>query len=179
MTTATWNTNEPQASTGGSELLPTDTYLMKISEASIEDDKFAEPDRDGKQPQNIVLIWEIARLTPEQADAGIVVGERVWHRIRAHFGTKKDGTPSRFLAFIQSLVEQKLLPAGEFTVNDLLGIQQRVVVEQYTKTMGANIGQLGNRVSSVSPLTVPRRTKQPIVQPQAVAEQTDEVDLPF
>lgn len=173
--TTVWNTNEPQASATGSELLPTDTYLMKISEASLEDDKFAEPDRDGNVPQNVVLVWEVAKVTPEQADAGITVGERVWQRIRAHFGMKKDGTPSRFLAFIQSLVEQKLLPAGEFTVDDLVGIQQRVVVEQYTKTMGANVGQLGNRVSSVSPLIVPRRGQRQA----APQEEPAEVDLPF
>jgi len=146
---------------------------MKINAASIEDDRFAQTDRDGKLPQNIVLVWEVARLTPDQASAGIMVGERIWQRMRAHFGNKQDGTPSRFLAFIQSLVAQQLLADGQFTLTDLVGIEQRVIVEEFTKTLGANAGQIGTRISSVEPVTLPRRAV-----PQTPSNQ-DELDLPF
>jgi hypothetical protein len=165
MSTYVWNSNEP--ATGGSgewTPLPTDTYVMKIAEAAIEDDKFAQPDRDGRQPQKLVLTWEISKLSPEQQEAGIALGEKVWQRINPYFGTVKDGGPSKFMAFVQSLVEQKLLPAGDFTVGDFIGITQRVLVEEYTKTMGANVGKPGNRVASVAPLTVQRR-QRPMVQP--------------
>lgn len=188
MTSGTWNTAEP-ASGGSSEWapLPTDTYLMKIAEALIEDDKFAEVDRDGKQPQKLVLTWEVTKLTPEQEQAGVKVGEKVWQRLNPYYGTTKDGNPSKFMAFVQSLVEQKLLPVGEFSVGDFVGITQRVLVEEYTKTMGANAGKQGNKVTSVASLTVQRRQK-PMVQPSTPAvsqakplptDNPDTDDLPF
>lgn len=185
MSTAVWNTNEPATGGGGYEVLPTDTYVMTIAEAAMEDDKFASPDRDGNQPQKLVLTWEVSKLSPEQEDAGIKLGEKVWHRINPYFGTVKDGGPSKFMAFVQSLVGQGLLPSGDFTPSDFVGITQRVLVEEYIKTMGANAGKPGNKVTSVAPLTVQRRPQRPMVQPANTpvkplpTEGQDAEDLPF
>lgn len=185
MSTATWNTETPEQGGGDWTPLPTDTYVMKITDAEMEEDIFAKPDRDGNQPQKLKLTWEIAKLTPEQEEAGIRLGEKVWHRINPYFGTVKDGGPSKFMAFVQSLVGQGLLPSGDFTPSDFVGITQRVLVEEYTKTMGANAGKPGNKVTSVAPLTVQRRPQRPMVQPANTpvkplpTEGQDAEDLPF
>lgn len=188
MASATWNTNEPATGGEGWSPLPTDTYIMKVTEAGIEDDKFAQPDRDGNQPQKLVLTWEIAKLTAEQEAAGVKLGEKVWQRINPYYGTVKDGGPSKFMALVQSLVEQNMLPAGEFTTADFIGVTQRVLVEEYIKTMGANAGKPGNRIASVAPLTVQRRQQRPMVQPgttpttpkkELPATPADSDDLPF
>lgn len=179
MTAGTWNTQAP--ATGGDEWspLPTDTYIMKISEAAIEDDKFAQPDRDGVQPQKLVLTWEISKLTPEQEAAGIKLGEKVWQRLNPYYGTVKDGGPSKFMAFVQGLVEQKMLPEGEFDTGDFIGITQRVLVEEYIKTMGPNVGKPGNRIASVASLTVQRRQQRPMVQPPTTPTEPAKKKLPL
>jgi hypothetical protein len=181
-----WNTQQPAESSSTYEVLPTDTYVMKVAEAVIEDDKFATPSRDGTQPQKLVLTWEISKLTPEQETAGIALGEKVWQRINPYYGTVKDGGPSKFMALVQSLVEQKMLPEGDFEASDFVGVTQRVLVEEYIKTMGANAGKPGNRIASVAPLVVQRRTQRPMVQPPTTPTNktlpTDDPDadnLPF
>lgn len=185
MTAGTWDTRAPAQGGSEFEVLPTDTYFMKVSEAVIEDDKFAQPDRNGVQPQKLVLTWEISKLTPEQEEAGVKLGEKVWQRINPYYGTVKDGGPSKFMALVQSLVEQEMLPEGEFETGDFIGITQRVLVEQYIKTMGANVGKPGNRITSVAPLVVKRR-QRPMVQPPSTptakalpATPDDSDDLPF
>jgi hypothetical protein len=47
MTVMEWDTTQPQASATSFEVLPTDIYVMTIAEAAMEDDKFAEVDREG------------------------------------------------------------------------------------------------------------------------------------
>jgi hypothetical protein len=185
MTVMEWDTTQPQASATSFEVLPTDIYVMTIAEAAMEDDKFAEVDREGNAPQKLVLKWETSKLTAEQQEAGIGMGEPVWHRFNPYYGTVKAGGPSKFKAFVDSLIEQKLLPA-RFTPADFVGIVQRVSVEEYTKTMGANVGKPGNRITAVAPLQPVRRAQRPMVQPASTptvttlpTEGQDADDLPF
>jgi hypothetical protein len=182
MATTSWNTNTPQASSSGTyEVLPTDTYTMKVAEAKVEENRFGTPDRDGKLPEQLVLTWEVSKLTPEQEEAGVITGEKVWQRMNTYLGYTKNGNPSKFLEFVQSLLEQKLIEPGDITPADFLGITQRVLVEEYTKEKGENAGKQGNRVASVAPLTVQRR-QRPMVQPTAKPLPTNEEDpdsLPF
>jgi hypothetical protein len=124
MTVMEWDTTQPQTSATSFEVLPTDIYVMTIAEAAMEDDKFAEVDREGNVPQKLVLKWETSKLTAEQQEAGIGMGEPVWQRFNPYYGTVKAGGPSKFKAFVDSLIEQKLLPA-RFTPADFVGIVQR------------------------------------------------------
>jgi hypothetical protein len=87
---------------------------------------------------------------------------------------------------VQSLVEQKMLPEGDFEASDFVGVTQRVLVEEYIKTMGANAGKPGNRIASVAPLVVQRRTQRPMVQPPTTpinktlpTDDPDADNLPF
>jgi hypothetical protein len=182
MTVKEWDTTQPQASSTSFEVLPTDIYVMTIAEAAMEDDKFAEVDRDGNTPQKLVLKWETSKLTAEQQEAGIGTGEPVWQRFNPYYGNVKAGGPSKFKAFVDSLIEQKLLPA-KFTPANFVGIVQRVSVEEYTKTMGANVGKPGNRITAVAPLQAVRRAQRPMVQPASTPVKTepvqDDEDLPF
>jgi hypothetical protein len=175
MSNMAFDTTAPLPEPSGYEVLPTDIYIMKITEAAIEEDKFAEANRDGTKPVKLVLTWEIDRLTQEQADAGIRTGEKVWQRINPFYGLVKAGGPSKFKAFVDGLIEQQLLPQ-KFTTTDLVGIVQRVSVEEYTKTMGQNAGSPGNRVTSVASMAPRRRQATP---KPAAAPQTEDEDLPF
>lgn len=136
------------------EVLPTDIYRMKIVRADIQQNTFAEKKADDTYPEQLVLCWEVTQVIGEQ-DEG-VVGLSVWHRIAPWYGDTKRG-PSKFKALVDSLVEQKLL-SDELDLNDIdtdwfVGIEQRVNVEEYIKTMGQNQGSPGNRVLTVLPLT--------------------------
>lgn len=168
-----WDTTQPTESTATYDPLPTDIYVMKIVESAMEDDKFAEVDRDGVTPQKLVLKWETTKLSPEQQEAGIGLEEPVWQRFNPYYGLVKAGGPSKFKAFVDSLIEQKLLPV-KFTPDDFVGIVQRVSVENYLKTMGANVGKPGNRITAVSPLQPTRRGRATSPPPEVDTE-----DLPF
>lgn len=141
-------------------VLPTDIYRMKIVEAGIEDDSFAKPNKDGSLPQKIVLTWEVSWLTEEQQEAADEAGEewlgvRVWSRFAPYYGDVRAGGPSKFKAFIDSLREQGHLTdfdPDNFDVEDLVDIEQRVSVEKYIKTMGANAGQPGNKATAFAPV---------------------------
>src|SRR5687768_16330889 len=121
----TFDTTAPLPEASGYEVLPTDIYIMKIAETAIVEDKFAEANRDGTKPVKLVITWESDRLTAEQQEAGIRPGEKVWQRINPFYGLVKAGGPSKFKAFVDSLIEQGLLPQ-KFTTADLIGIVQPV-----------------------------------------------------
>jgi hypothetical protein len=53
-----------------------------------------------------------------------------------------------------------------FDTDSLIGIEQKVSVEEYKKTMGVNIGQPGNRITQVMPL-VRKKTASPRAQAAA------------
>lgn len=183
-----WNTNAPAAPSSTYEVLPSDTYVMKVVEAALEDNRFAKVDRDGKLPQQVVLTWEVSKLSPEQEEAGIQTGEKVRQYINNYYGFKNDGNPSAFMALVKSLVEQTMLPEGEFDVEDFVGISQRVVVVEYTKEKGEHVGDKGNKVTSVNPLQIQRR-QRPMVQPASTpttpaaktlpTDMADDSDMPF
>jgi hypothetical protein len=179
-----WNTNAPAQGSTTYDVLPTDSYIMKVVEAGLEDNRFGTPDRDGNLPKQVVLTWELSKLSAEQEEAGITLGEKVRQYINAYYGVKKDGTPSAFMALVQSLVEQQMLPEGEFDVEDFIGITQRIAVLEYTKEKGENAGSQGNKVTAVNPLKLQRKTR-PMVQPNTTPTKplpstpADSEDLPF
>lgn len=154
---------DTQARTGGSTgeftILETDVYRMKITSAAVEENKYADPRPDGSRPQQLVLCWEVSDVTEEQDES--LIGAKVWHRINPYYGPVRDGGVSKFKAFIDMLREQGHLPdfaPNAFDIDTLVGIEQRVNVEKYTKGQGPNAGQLGNKVVGVLPLRRPRRT---------------------
>lgn len=161
---------------GDFQLLETDIYKAKIAEAAIEEDRFAEPNKDGSKPTKLLIRWEVTEANEEQDDG--VVGCAVWQRLNPWYGTTRDGGPSKFKAFLDSLRDQGLLPEfdDEFDLDMLPGIEQRISVEKYTKTMGNNAGQPGNKVLSVAPL---RRAKKAKVVQAVPAGVVEEEDLPF
>lgn len=170
--------------TGDSIILPSDVYRMKIVSAVVEEDKFAEPYNDGTKPEKIVVAWEVTQVTDEQDEA--FIGAKVWQRFNPWYGTVKAGGPSRFKEFIDKLVEQGLLTfdPDNFDTDALIGIEQKVSVEEYKKTMGVNLGLPGNRITQVMPLvrkktvtlTKPATPVRNVPQPLAAME---EADLPF
>lgn len=174
------NLNERQSSGGTFEdrpIIPTDIYRMKIIEAKMEDDKF-NPNKDGTFPQKLVLTWEMSVLTEEQQEAADDAEEdwsnvRVWSRFAPYYGTVKAGGPSKFKAFIDSLVDQGLLELNldAFDVEDLIDIEQRVSVERYIKTMGQNAGQPGNKAIAYAPVRTKKNSNKATVNLKAKAEQ--------
>lgn len=154
------NTQSRKSGNGTGEfiLLETDVYRMKIADALLEEDQFAEPLNDGSKPIKLVLRWEVTEAGDDQDEE--VVGCAVWQRFNPYYGTVREGGPSKFKAFIDALREQghlKEFDPGAFDTDQLVGIEQRVSVEKYTKTMGANAGKPGNKVVGVLPLKRARK----------------------
>lgn len=176
------NTQQSGGRPADAVILPTDVYLMEIMDAVIEDDQFAEPRKDGSKQQRIVVTWEVYALTPEQQEVGEesepFLNQRVWQRFAPYYGPVRDGGDSKFKAFIDMLREQGYLKEFDpmmFDTDALVGIKQRVSVENYKKTMGPNAGQPGNKVVSVLPI---RRGKASAVK-AAPKGTVEEEDLPF
>lgn len=156
-------------------LLETDVYRMKIAEAMLEENQYADPNPDGSKPIQLVLRWEVTEATAEQETE--VEGCAVWQRFNPYYGDVKGGGPSKFKAFVESLREQGLLGAFDphaFDTDTLVDIEQRVSVEKYIKTQGPNAGQPGNKVVSVLPIKRKAAAKPaapaPKNKPVAVAE---------
>jgi hypothetical protein len=175
---ATVDTTKPQESQAQQyDVLPTDVYVMKIADAKREEDTF-NSNKDGSHPIKLVITWEVDRLTEEQDESEVAVGTRVYQRMAPWYGITKDGAPSKYKAFVDGLLQQGLIEPVFDDEADLVGLVQRVSIEQYTKTMGANAGQPGNRVVSVMPLKRGKKAPTPPRQP-AAAVLDDDSDLPF
>lgn len=164
---------DTQARKGGGSgemtLLETDVYRMKIARASIEQDQYADPLPDGTHPDRLVLCWETTEPIGDQDES--VVGLSVWQRLNPYYGPIRDGGVSKFKAFIDGLRAQGHLQDFDphsFDTDSLLGIEQRVSVEQYIKSQGPNVGKPGNKITGVLPL----RAKKPAAKAKA-----DEGDL--
>jgi hypothetical protein len=156
--------NAPQESTGTQyEALETDVYEMTIDTCTYEESMF-EDDKTGEKPWQYVICW----IEPETET-------KVWQRFNPFYGNTKSGAASRWKAFIDGLAKQGRLPDGPFDPCEVLpGIVQRVSVEKYTKTKGANAGSDGNRVLAVMALK-PQRGKV-----TAKPEADDDADeMPF
>jgi hypothetical protein len=176
------NTQSRQGGGSGDfKLLETDVYRCKIVSATIEEDQYAEPLNDGTKPLRLVLRWEVSEVSEEQDEEA--VGCAVWQRLNPWYGTTRDGGPSRFKAFIDGLREQNMLSVFDpnaFDIDALVGIEQRVNVEKYAKTMGPNAGKPGNKVVAVMPLRRPKKEAKPTKNvPVAVSATVEEEDLPF
>jgi len=181
------NLNARTPLAGGSDerpILPTDMYRMKIIDAKLEDDKWAKPDRDGTLPIKLALTFEIATLSEEQQDAAKEAGQewdevRIWHRFNPFYGNVKAGGPSKFKAFIDDLVSWGLLVVPDmnaFDVETLVGIELKCSVAEYTKTMGDNAGQPGNKITAFAAVRKPSKGKN---VPQPVTVDATEDDLPL
>lgn len=168
------------SATGEMELLETDVYRMKIARATIEENQYADPLADGTKPDQLVLCWEVTEPIGEQDDS--VVGLAVWQRINPYYGPVRDGGVSRFKAFIDSLVEQGFLAEFDpqaFDTDALIGIEQRVSVENYIKSMGANVGKPGNKVVQVLPLSRKKGQAKAAPVRKNVPVEVDDDGMPF
>jgi hypothetical protein len=170
-------------------VLPTDVYRMKIMDAKIEDDKWAKPNKDGVLPIKLALTFEITTLTEEQQEAAAEEDQdwdtvRIWHRFNPFYGDVKAGGPSKFKAFIDDLVKWGLLNIPDmntFDVETLVGIELKCSVAEYTKTMGDNAGQPGNKITAFAPIRKASKGKN-VPQPVTVdapAGDGENDDLPL
>lgn len=173
------NTRQSQRSGKAFELLESDVYRMEIKRATVEPDTFAEPDDNNVYPDKLVLCWEVYEATDDQ-DEGIV-GLSVWQRMAPYYGVGKRG-PSQFKVLVDSLIEQGLLPEttdpDDFETDDLVGIKQRVTIEKYTKTMGINKGEFGNKVIG-KPLPISRKKAATTAKKNVPVAVADDDDMPF
>lgn len=154
-------------------VLPTDSYRMRIMDAKLEDDTFAKPNNDGSLPQKFVLTFEMTTLTEEQQEAAADADQdwsevRIWHRFNPFYGLVREGGPSKFKEFLDNLIAWNLIAVDlrAFDITSLVGIELKCSVVQYTKTMGANKGQPGNKITGFAPIRAkgakaPRNTPQP------------------
>lgn len=173
---------------GTRAVLPTDSYRMRIIEAKMEDDTFSKPDRDGVLPQKLALTFEITSLTDEQEEIAHEREEewdkvRIWHRFNPYYGTVREGGPSKFKEFLDNLCSWGALPSlnlEAFEVESLVGIELKCSVIAYLKTMGANIGQPGNKITGFAAVRAPKKGKN-VPQPveNAPAGGVTEEELPF
>lgn len=169
------NLNSPSNGGGGDHTtIPTDIYTMTIAKADLELDQYGKKDDQGNPTEEkLVIRWEVVEeeLTEEQIGEGVLGGEPVWWRVNPWYGITKNGAPSKFKEFLDSLAEQKLieLDLDDFDTDTLVGIRQKVMIEERAKTMGPNAGKMGNYVKAVKPLK--RQAKnRPMV---------DDSDIPF
>lgn len=170
---AQFSASKSKFKSGDFEILPTDIYRMKIAKADIQQDQFAEPDENGDRPDQLVLCWEVSQVIGEQ-DEG-VVGLSVWQRMAPWYGVGKRG-PSKFKAFVDGLIAQNLLSA-DFDPDNMdtdwfVGVEQRVNVEEYTKTMGMNKGQPGNRIVNILPLVAAKKAPTKVAPAQPLRKNT-------
>lgn len=163
--------------TGEFTLLETDVYRMQIKAADLQEDQYADVNRDGSRPERLVLRWEVTQVTDEQDEAAL--GCAVWQRFNPYYGPVRDGGVSKFQQFIDGLRVQGYLADFDpelFDTDSLIGIEQRVSVEKHIKSMGPNAGKPGNKVSSVLPLRRGKGKAGPTPTPALAAE---EDNLPF
>lgn len=164
-------------------VLPTDIYRMKIVECGIEDNTLEKPNKDGKFKKQLVVTWEVTALTDEQAEVAEERGEtwlgvRVWQRSGLYYGDVKDGGPSKFKAFIDKLRKAGYLSNFDldaFDTDALVDIEMKVSISEYTKTMGANAGKPGNKVTDVTAL---RQKGTPKPKPRVEDEELFEEAAP-
>lgn len=162
-------------------ILPSDVYRMKIAKAVIEENRFGEVQADGTKPLQLVITWEVTTLSEEQADAAADaaeawVGAAVWQRINPYYGPVRDGGVSRFKSFVDNLRAQGYLTDFNpemFDPESLVGIEQKVTVEEYIKSQGDNKGSPGNKVVSVLPIKTARVRREE----QRKAAEAEPVDV--
>jgi len=175
-----------RTSSGNSQeraILPTDSYRMRCIESKLEDDTFAAPNKDGGLPQKIALTFEVTTLTEEQQEIASAVEEdwdtvRIWHRFNPYYGDVRAGGPSKFKEFLDNLVSWGLLTLDleAFDPVCLVGIELRCSVLEYTKTMGANAGQPGNKIAGFAPVRAVKKGKN-VPQPAApVVQEPDALE---
>ena len=70
-------------------LLPSDIYRMKVTKAVVEENRFADVQKDGTRPQQLVLTWEVTQLTDEQKEAA--EKQRIADRVQAALWRKANG----------------------------------------------------------------------------------------
>jgi hypothetical protein len=177
-----------RTSSGASQdraILPTDSYRMRCLESKLEEDTFATPNKDGSIPEKIVLTWEVTALTDEQQE---IAGERdeewdkvrIWHRFNPYYGDVRAGGPSKFKEFLDNLASWGLLSFDleAFDPASLEGIELKCSVIAYTKTKGANAGQLGNKIVGFAPVRTGKKAKN-VPQPVKADAGVVEEELPF
>lgn len=162
-------------------VIPTDMYRMRCVEAEIKDNTFEKPNKDGTLPQKLATVWEITSLTEEQAEsaadaAEVWIGVRIWKDFAPYYGDVKDGGPSKLKEFIDSLRTQGYLAnfdPNDFDPNVLVGIEQKVSVLSYIKTMGPNTGQPGNKIAGFAALRAKKNGDKPKPAPRTGDDETD------
>lgn len=151
---------------GSSDVLPDGEYTLTVDDAKIEEDQFAQPEKDGTIPQKLVITWllEEQDITPKQRKRGAKPGKKIWSRYGLFYYTKSDGNDTAFKALLTALdgatnnegicfdIAGFEANAEAFEPADLIGIKATCLVETYKKTKGVNVGQDANKVTKVLPM---------------------------
>ena len=165
----TYDATESNSTGTQYELLETGIYRMKIVKSTIEENRLDEPRPDGTYSLQHVVTWEVSGLIGDQDDESII-GTQVWQRINFWYGDTKNGPPSKLKAWVDKIRAQGLVEEFNPSAYDpelFIGVEQRVNVQQYIKTMGKNAGQPGNKVIDVLPLKPVKKAPQAAATPPA------------
>lgn len=199
---ATYSRTE-QVIEGGSDfsLLPSGKYIMRITDAKEVENRFGKPNRDGSKKMQVMIRWELSRITAAQqtminnvpgsddfddeqpyleSDEAIEVGESsVLQYMTPLYATIKDrdtGTqvPTPWKTFVDTLADQDII-GDEFDLSNLLGVEQLVTVNKEPKKQGDNAGKMGNKVAKIGP--VPTKKAASVKRPTLTQE--EESEIPF
>lgn len=130
---------KPQEGGGSSgEVLEDGIYYAEIIEVSYRP-RVGQYAKEGDMEYNIK--WA-------EKDSG----KWLWTNYNPYYGTTSRG-PSKWKEFIDSLFDQGLLVNDQFDPTvELVGIEQRVMVEKYIAKSGKNAGNETNKIVKVKPL---------------------------
>ncbi len=193
---ATYSRTEQVIENGSDfQLLPSGKYIMRIVTAEETDNTFAKPNADGTPKKQVMIRWELERLTPIQEqmleegledDETLDIGTTVIQYMTPLYATLKDRDTGQQVAtpwktFVDKLYEQQII-GEEFELDNLLGTVQLVTVNKEPKKQGKNAGKMGNKVAAIGPVQTRKQAAQPPRRTAVAttpAPQTDDDGLGF
>jgi hypothetical protein len=162
------------------EVLPEDVYVLTIDGVSVEEDQYAKPEKDGTQPEQMVVTWILneSDLTRVQKRKGVKGDKKLWQRLGLFYYVKADGNPTKLMSFLTTLRGSinadgvafdydDDAPDVEQISRDLVGVQARVTVEIYKKTKGARAGEPDNKIVKILPVEEDDEGEAPPTKPAA------------
>lgn len=205
---ATYSRTEQVIENGSDfKLLPADKYIMRIVAADEVDNTYAKPNADGTPKKQVMIRWELERLTMAQKarrdntpdtedfdpenyylaeDETLDDGTTVMQYMTPLYATLKDRdtgntVPTPWKVFLDTLAAQEIIE-DEFDLDNLLGVTQLVEVAKEPKKQGKNAGKMGNKVTKIGPVPSKKAAAQPPRRTAVAttpAPQTDDDELGF
>lgn len=120
------------------EIFPAGEYLMAFNDIRTESDQGVPYEIDGKQ--RALWIFDVVEALDDDAECEAKVGSQYT------FFTSFLLTPrSKMNEYLEAILGREIEMGETPDDEELDGKRVRVFVEHYTKTMGPNAGQLGDR----------------------------------